>query len=251
MVKSQMTAGAAPPSVCATLIQNHNTSVEPSDELFLAWTVGNIYAGGSDTTVSSLTSFYLAMCYAPDVQRKAQREIDLFANRKDRWPNIEERNSFPYVQALITEIYRWGLVAPLGIPHRLLEALPYRSFTIPQDTTLLTNAWAICHDPKIYPNPFRFDPERFLGDDPQVDPREVVFGGGRRICPGIDMADAIMFMTVAAILSIFNIDPNPECPPSYTYVDRMARHPTPFLCQITIRSTKATEWISQAMSNKN
>lgn len=95
-------------------------------------------------TVSSLTSFYLAMCYAPDVQKKAQREIDLFADRKDRWPSIEERNSFPYVQALITEIYRWGLVAPLGIPHRLLEPLQYQTFTIPQDTTLLTNAWLAC-----------------------------------------------------------------------------------------------------------
>lgn len=150
-------------------------------------------------TVSSLTSFYLAMCYAPDVQSKAQEEIDLFTAKKDRWPSIEERNNLPYVQALIMEVYRWGLVAPLGIPHRLVQDLQYREFTIPKDTTLLTNAWfahfvtfssqhlhghifkrAICHDENNYPNPFEFDPERFIGSNPQVDPREVVFGGGRR-----------------------------------------------------------------------
>ena len=81
------------------------------------------------------------MCYAPHVQRKAQAEIDVFSETKERWPNLQERDQFPYLRALIKEIYRWGVVAPLGIPHRLTEDLPYDDYVIPRDTTLLPNSW--------------------------------------------------------------------------------------------------------------
>lgn len=43
---------------------------------------------------------------------------------------------------------------------------------------------AIMHDNELYPDPMKFDPERFLGKDPQTDPRKIAFGFGRRVCPG-------------------------------------------------------------------
>src|ERR1700722_20526928 len=61
------------------------------------------------------------------------------------------------------------------------------------------------HDPFCYPNPFKFDPTRFLGPNPQKDPRDICFGFGRRICPGRVLADGSLFIICAQTLAAFFI----------------------------------------------
>ena len=56
----------------------------------------------------------------------------------------------------------------------------YNGWFIPKGTIVLGNQWWMLHDPKVYPNPEVFDPERFLGDTPQRDPTNIIFGTGRR-----------------------------------------------------------------------
>jgi cytochrome P450 len=67
---------------------------------------------------------------------------------------------------------------------------------------------AILHDPEIYPDPEEFKPERFLNEDGSVrdDPTlSLVFGVGKRICPGRHFADAIIFIVTSSVLSVFNV----------------------------------------------
>jgi cytochrome P450 len=67
---------------------------------------------------------------------------------------------------------------------------------------------AILHDSSLYPEPDVFKPERFLNPDgtSREDPALVsAFGYGRRICPGRHFADATLFITVASLFSVFNI----------------------------------------------
>lgn len=64
------------------------------------------------------------------------------------------------------------------------------------------------HDPEIYPDPFSFDPERHIarpGKEAQRDPRKVCFGYARRICPGMYLAEAALFMCIATSLAVFDI----------------------------------------------
>jgi len=49
----------------------------------------------------------------PEVQRKAQEEIDRVVGR-DRLPTISDRPNLPYIEAVIKELLRWNPVAPLG-----------------------------------------------------------------------------------------------------------------------------------------
>jgi cytochrome P450 len=63
----------------------------------------------------------------------------------------------------------------------------------------------ILRNPDTYKNPDVFDPERFLGEHPEPDPRRAVFGFGRRVCPGRFLADATLFLSCANVLAAFNV----------------------------------------------
>jgi cytochrome P450 len=71
-------------------------------------------SGGADTTVSAEYAFYLAMVLFPEVQRKAQAEIDAVIG-SERLPTLADQPHLPYVNALATEILRWNCVTPLGM----------------------------------------------------------------------------------------------------------------------------------------
>ena len=64
-------------------------------------------------TVAATMSFFLAMSLYPEVQAKAQSEIDRIIGR-NRLPRFEDRDSLPYLNALMKEVLRWNLVVPLG-----------------------------------------------------------------------------------------------------------------------------------------
>lgn len=69
---------------------------------------------------------------------------------------------------------------------------------------------AILHDEKTYPQPNRFWPERFLSEDGTLnadvpDPMQAAFGFGRRICPGRHLAVDSVWITVASVLSVFEV----------------------------------------------
>ncbi|KAF9035264.1 cytochrome P450 [Panaeolus papilionaceus] len=75
--------------------------------------------------------------------------------------------------------------APFTVPHVNSKDDEYPGYFIPRNSTLVPNIWAMAHDPEFYPDPFRFNPERFLpqeGGKLERDPRTIVFGFGRRMC---------------------------------------------------------------------
>ena len=64
------------------------------------------------------------------------------------------------------------------------------------------------YDPEIYPDPEEFKPERFLDENGSVrdDPTlSLVFGNGKRICPGRHLVDATIFIVASSVLSVFNV----------------------------------------------
>jgi cytochrome P450 len=67
---------------------------------------------------------------------------------------------------------------------------------------------AILHDPEIYPDPEEFKPERFLNKDGSVrddSTHSLVFGIGKRICPGRHFVDATIYIVISSVLSVFNV----------------------------------------------
>ncbi|OAX32393.1 cytochrome P450 [Rhizopogon vinicolor AM-OR11-026] len=158
-------------------------------------------------TPATLMVFVLAMVLYPDIQTRAQAEIDSMIGR-DRSPTFEDRPSLPYIDAIVRETYRWSPIVPLGLPHATLNADTYNGYFIPKGAIVMTNIWAIARNEKRYPNACHFKPERFIdanGSLTDDDPKEYVFGQGRRVCPGRYTADASIWCAIATIFATLDI----------------------------------------------
>ncbi|KXN92110.1 O-methylsterigmatocystin oxidoreductase [Leucoagaricus sp. SymC.cos] len=195
-VKRRMVEGTAVPSVALSLISELPEKGDPGreeEETVVRDVAAVSYLAGADTTVSTVLSFFLAMCLYPDVQKKAQSELDQVLN--GRLPEFNDRPSLPYINAIVKEASRWYLVLPLALPHSTSEDDIYDGYFIPKGTIVIGNAWTILQDPEVYPDPEHFIPERFLKDgqlDPDVqDPIVAFFGFGRRICPVLTVFDVV------------------------------------------------------------
>ncbi|KAJ4466342.1 cytochrome P450 [Lentinula lateritia] len=193
-------------------------------------------AAHQDSNLSVLRSFMLEMMYHPEVQVKAQKEIDIIL-KGERLPLFSDIDSLPYITAIMKEILRFSPVAPLSAPHATNVDDVYNGYFIPAGSVILPNTWAILHDPKSYHDPFTFNPERFLKNEklnPNVLDPFAVFGYGRRICPGRHMVIDILWITMASILAVFCIQKTHES----TEEDANPSHPLPFNCRILPRSSQ-------------
>ncbi|KZS90974.1 cytochrome P450 [Sistotremastrum niveocremeum HHB9708] len=167
-------------------------------------------------TVGSLDTFIIAMIHFPEIQREAQQSIDELL-QGERLPTFEDRGSLPYVEALYREVLRWKPVLPAGVPHRSVQDDKYQGMFIPAGSMIFFNMLAMMYNPQEFPDPSKFDPGRFLEYDDRDrryslrtdvrNPEDMAFGFGRRICPGRHFASAWIWITMATILSAFDILP--------------------------------------------
>ncbi|KAK0200101.1 cytochrome P450 [Desarmillaria ectypa] len=259
MVKQNIANGEAQESFVSNLLQDDTGRVQEHD---LKWAAGAIYAAGADTTVAVLDTFFLLMMLNPEVQKKAQAELDSVLGG-DRLPSFDDQEDLPYINALCKELVRFHPVAPIGIPHGTLEDDVFEGHFIPKGSVVFANIWAMTHDPEVYKDPMTFNPERFLGPNPEQDPREISFGFGRRICPGklrhaprlspdIDillsgrlLAQATMYIVCSMALASFDISKVKGDEPVFNPTHGSVSHPAPFKCNITPRSIRAVELIAR------
>lgn len=86
----------------------------------------------------------------------------------------------------------------------------WNGYVIPAGTWTQGNVWAIHHNERDFPDPDRFNPERYMKDSPESRPFPtergyMTFGWGRRVCSGQGLAEQGTFITVARLLWAFNI----------------------------------------------
>jgi cytochrome P450 len=93
-------AGTAVPSMTYQLLED---GVDDARERAVQDLVGALFGGASDTTPAALAGFVLAMVLYPDVQKKAQEELDRVVG-SDRLPLFSDRPSLPYMEALAKEV---------------------------------------------------------------------------------------------------------------------------------------------------
>ncbi|GJE94425.1 cytochrome P450 [Phanerochaete sordida] len=249
MVRREMEAGTAQPSFLSMQLEELERNGETSEEEINLRNVSaaHLYGAGAETTWSSIRNFIAVMLLHPEVQRKAQEEIDRVVG-PGRLPDFSDRDSLPYLDCVLYETIRWCPTTPLGIPHATVADDVYKGMFIPKGSTVIFNAKAIAMDETVYKNPTKFYPERFLPENGEPLPTHITFGFGRRICPGRYLADASLWIVMASVLAAFRIAPaldasGREIPPDVKFTARLTCHPEPFRCDIRPRSDSAARLI--------
>ncbi|KAH6645425.1 cytochrome P450 [Truncatella angustata] len=247
-IKEKVENGMAQPCLAEDVIKAQEANGFP-DEL-ASMLCGDLIEAGSDTMANELMGFVLAMVLFPEVQKRAQAEIDRVCG--DRLPELDD--NLPYVRACVKETYRWMPTAILGIPHAVTQDDYHLGYKIPKGAIIIPNVWAIHMDERRHPEPRAFEPSRYLGDESTArqsaqaaDPKKrdhFSFGAGRRLCVGIDLAENGTFLGVSRLLWAFDISkaadgqgtlitPDPE-----KFTGGMAACPEDFPARFTPRSER-------------
>ncbi|KAG5917221.1 hypothetical protein E4U42_007331 [Claviceps africana] len=246
--EQQISRGTFKPSYVARHLRQdggkagERKALNQEDEDIIKKSAAILFGGGADTTVSSLSSLLLALILHPDVLSRAQKEIDEVVG-SDRLPGFQDRDRLPYINALVKETHRWMPVVPIGTTHTTEEEMIYSGYRIPKGAFILPSIWWFMHDPEMYANPSEFNPERFLEPRNEPDPKDHIFGYGRRICPGRYLADDTMYLNISRVIATFDVTRKLDEQGRPLEIKREATaglisRPAPFPYNITPRSAK-------------
>ncbi|OSX57811.1 hypothetical protein POSPLADRAFT_1155877 [Postia placenta MAD-698-R-SB12] len=242
------------PNLCASVLAEAEGKATLQLEEYLMWAAITVLGGGLDTNTATILSFILAMLRFPDVQKKAQAEIDAVVG-SERLPQTSDRPSLPYIRSLIAEVYRWLPAGPLSAPHALDEDDVYDGIFLHKGSILLPNVWHMLHDPDVYPEPDVFKPERYGGSDIEMKKvTDVAFGFGRRACPGFHLSQGTTFSMVVTMLATCDIVPvvddhGQEIIPDVKYPTKSILYPEDVKCTFRPRSEQAKLALIDSMTD--
>ncbi|KAL5727675.1 hypothetical protein ACHQM5_000844 [Ranunculus cassubicifolius] len=160
--------------------------------------------GGTDTTNSTVEWAMAELLKCRDAMKNVCAELD----REIEGTSVKESDlpSLPYLHYVVKETLRLHPPAPFLLPRRASKTCKVMNYTIPKGTQIFVNVFAIARDPKTWEDPLTFKPERFLGTSMEVNSNDftyIPFGSGRRICPGIAMANKQVPLVLASLLKAF------------------------------------------------
>ncbi|KAL7326998.1 hypothetical protein PS15p_209253 [Mucor circinelloides] len=186
------------------------------DEHAVTTIMGELLVAGMDT-LSSATAWTLAiLCHYPDVQRLLAQEIDNFIKKHYRIPAFDDLCELPYYNAVQKECLRFRPPVYWSIPRKASQDVVYRNYLIPKGSTIIGNIHVLNNDEYAFTQPEKFLPERFLHDSYSMhtsangglgERDHYAFGWGKRICPGISLAENEMFNIVTRLMARCTIEP--------------------------------------------
>ncbi|XP_066305363.1 cytochrome P450 2U1-like [Branchiostoma lanceolatum] len=177
----------------------------------------NLFLAGTETASNTLRWSLLYMVLHPNVQKKVQEELDAVVG--ESLPTLSHRAQLPYVNACLLEVMRIRPLLPVALPHATTQDVKVRDYDIPKGTQVLVNLYSIHKDPAYWPDPDRFDPERFLDAERNVinKPESFLpFSAGRRVCPGEQLAGMELFLFFSTLLQSFTLSTPEGAPPPNT-----------------------------------
>ncbi|KAL0312785.1 UNVERIFIED_CONTAM: Labd-13Z-ene-9,15,16-triol synthase, chloroplastic [Sesamum radiatum] len=167
----------------------------------------DIIVGGTETTATIVEWAMAEIFHNPHVMRTVQQELDDVVGLND---TVEESHmpKLHYLDAVIKETFRLHPPLPLLIPRLPSRSSVLGGYTIPKGSRVILNVWSNYKDPLVWENPSEFKPERFLNNTNKWDYmgnnfHYLPFGSGRRLCPGLPLAERMVMYLLASFLHSF------------------------------------------------
>ncbi|CAI9271567.1 unnamed protein product [Lactuca saligna] len=183
------------------LLLNQKSNITQNDMRHLFLT---LFVAGTDTTSSTLEWAMAELMRNPEKMKKARLEVDkVMQNNTNGVIQESDISQLTYLQAVIKETLRLHPPAPFLIPREAIHDVVVQGFIVPKNSQILCNVWAMGRDPNIWSDPEMFMPERFL--DVKVDYRGqdfklIPFGAGRRMCPGLNLANRMLHIILGSLI---------------------------------------------------
>ncbi|KAM0749283.1 cytochrome P450 [Meredithblackwellia eburnea MCA 4105] len=245
-VKDKMAQGEQPDCIMRELFEKgKDFALDELDELYLAGQVLSaitLFEAGSDTTTTLILSIILACTADTSICKLAQEELDRVIG-PERLPTFADREDLPYITAIVKEVQRWRPATPAGVPHALTEDDEYMGYDHPAGATVIGNMWGIGRDPAVFQDGDVFRPSRYLGEEGKVidealNRGHTGFGFGRRVCPGLHVAERSLFLVVALLFWGFDIGPldNHAAPDLDNFTEGFVSRSRAFQSSISSRS---------------
>ncbi|QHN79093.1 hypothetical protein S83_067641 [Arachis hypogaea] len=166
----------------------------------------DLFIAGSDTSGSTIEWAMAELLHNPETMQKARKELNQVIGTTNNEVKESDIPKLEYIQAIVKETLRLHPPVPLLLPYVAGNDVEVGGYTIHKGDQVLINAWSIGRDPQFWDDPMVFQPERFLGSKIDFKGRDfefLPFGAGRRICPGLALANRMITLAVAALVHSF------------------------------------------------
>jgi cytochrome P450 len=196
MIAERRSAGASGDDLLSLLLRARGDGAGMNDEQVRDEAL-TLFLAGHETTAIALTWTWWLLSRSPDAEARLHAELD--GVLPDGPPTVGDLPNLPYTQAVISESIRlrppaWAIGRTAVAGHRA------NGYAIGKGSIVVVSPWLLHHDPRWWPEPEAFRPERWLDDDPER-PRYafIPFGGGPRMCIGEPFARLEAAMLLASI----------------------------------------------------
>ncbi|KAL2552084.1 Cytochrome [Forsythia ovata] len=192
--------------VLDVLLDTSEESPEEIDRVHIERLCLDLFVAGTDTTSSTLEWAMAETLRNPETMKKTKAEL---AEVIGKGKVLEEADisRLPYLRCMVKETLRVHPPVPFLIPRRVEQEVEVSGYTVPKNSQVLVNAWAIGRDPTLWEKPLEFKPERFMESEMDVRGRDfelIPFGAGRRICPGLPLAIRMVPVMLGSLLNSFD-----------------------------------------------
>ncbi|KAJ0790147.1 putative cytochrome P450 [Helianthus annuus] len=166
----------------------------------------DIMIAGTETSATTVEWAMSNIMQNHNIMKKIQEELVEIVGLN----NIVEEYHLPklkYMDATIKETLRMHPIVPFLIPRSPSKTCVVGGYTIPKGCSIFLNVWSIHHDPLYWDDPLKFNPERFLTNKGDYKGNKLTFfpfGSGRRLCPGIPLAEKMLMLILASLLHSFD-----------------------------------------------
>uniref|UniRef100_A0A1I7XXA4 Unspecific monooxygenase n=1 Tax=Steinernema glaseri TaxID=37863 RepID=A0A1I7XXA4_9BILA len=202
------------------------------DEDSLAVNLLDLWMAGTETTIQSLMWFLIFALNDLPIQEKSLMWFLIFAlndlpiqekvraeclgiTKGNRDVELKDRPNMPYMNAVVTEVLRCTNVLNFNFIHETTCETVVGDYVIPKDVPITTQLSVLLNDETDFPNPGKFNPERYIRDKDLVK-QVIAFGVGKRACVGESLARAELFLVISNFCQKYKFSPpdNTSAPPT-------------------------------------